>query len=283
MGYTPRRRGFTLIELLVVVTIIAALVALLLPALAKARGQARTVACLANLKQIGLAYATYKSENNEAAPGMNQNGNTPKYDFIPQGLKLTTSNLTVDNGLSYLSYLYMNSSLKVFICPEPNPLASKPVDPKNPLDYYNASYGMLGSANTGGGASVSDSMWSYFTASWDNTLTPPVTIRSGMIAGSPAQRMILADVGNFDWMSLWVPWMSLRRGSDGVSYESTVDGRHNAKFRSNLTVGATVPQAVGNVNMVMFDGHGESQPYDVVQQPTQPGWYSTRWNYMGPY
>jgi len=53
------RRGFTLIELLVVVAIIALLIALLLPALARARELARRSVCGSNLRQIGLATATY--------------------------------------------------------------------------------------------------------------------------------------------------------------------------------------------------------------------------------
>jgi prepilin-type N-terminal cleavage/methylation domain-containing protein len=63
-----RIRGFTLIELLVVVAIIAVLVALLLPALQKARDFAKATTCRSQLRQFALASSIYAAENNESFP-----------------------------------------------------------------------------------------------------------------------------------------------------------------------------------------------------------------------
>lgn len=56
------RRGFTLIELLVVVSIVALLIALLLPTLRGARDAARSVQCLSQEKQIGIACVIYAND-----------------------------------------------------------------------------------------------------------------------------------------------------------------------------------------------------------------------------
>jgi prepilin-type N-terminal cleavage/methylation domain-containing protein/prepilin-type processing-associated H-X9-DG protein len=60
-----RSKGFTLIELLVVIAIIAILMAILMPALNRAREQGKRAACLSDLKQLQLAWIAYAGDNDD--------------------------------------------------------------------------------------------------------------------------------------------------------------------------------------------------------------------------
>lgn len=64
------KKAFTLIELLVVISIIALLIAILIPALHNARRQSREVACLSNEKQWGLFFGLFLAENNGKFTGL---------------------------------------------------------------------------------------------------------------------------------------------------------------------------------------------------------------------
>lgn len=74
---STKQIGFTLIELLVVIAIIAILAAILFPVFAKAREKARQVACLSNIKQLGLGLMQYVQDNDQVYPAGTNGTATP--------------------------------------------------------------------------------------------------------------------------------------------------------------------------------------------------------------
>jgi len=80
--------GFTLIELLVVIAIIAILAAMLLPALARAKSQAKSIQCVNNLKQIGLATRIWAIDHGEVFPS----------DFLSMSNELVNPKILVCPG-----------------------------------------------------------------------------------------------------------------------------------------------------------------------------------------
>ncbi|HZR20777.1 MAG TPA: prepilin-type N-terminal cleavage/methylation domain-containing protein [Verrucomicrobiae bacterium] len=64
----PTSTGFTLVELLVVIAIIAILMALMMPAISRAKAKANQTSCLNNMRQLNLAASMYASDHDEEYP-----------------------------------------------------------------------------------------------------------------------------------------------------------------------------------------------------------------------
>ena len=97
------KRAFTLIELLVVIAIIAILAALLLPSLARAKNQARTIICLSNQKQLHLAWQMYANDTERFPRNLDYSvfaNGSERYD-IPGTPNWTAGYLTYEASWGY--------------------------------------------------------------------------------------------------------------------------------------------------------------------------------------
>jgi prepilin-type N-terminal cleavage/methylation domain-containing protein/prepilin-type processing-associated H-X9-DG protein len=163
LGARQPARGFTLIELLVVITVLAALVALLLPAVQAARESARHSMCANNLKQLGVALQGYEQTHQSFPPGGITGQENPLdcgsfanrgrghgifaliLPFIEQGTAYDAINFAYGTigqqgsiNVGAINYTGLSPHLAVYVCPSDSgqiPPSNKLKDPSGGVTF----------------------------------------------------------------------------------------------------------------------------------------------------
>ncbi|MHC4616670.1 MAG: prepilin-type N-terminal cleavage/methylation domain-containing protein [Planctomycetota bacterium] len=149
-----REKAFTLIELLVVIGIISLLMAIMLPALARARQQTEAVVCLNNLRQLGIAAQAYAQTYDGYYPVAHyrQKRDSAKFEFCWDFTTMT--DLTTGDNSIIPGLLWQGRTIeRVQQCPSFRRESHTTDDPYTGYNYNTSYIGHGGGERVGGGYS----------------------------------------------------------------------------------------------------------------------------------
>lgn len=265
-----RRSGFTLIELLVVVAIIALLIAILLPSLARARELAKRTACAANVSGMGKGLYTYATENADIYPiaAPNSAGRTPTAVPVTY-YNMTGRNGTVDpasitNAAQYLQELSTTRNLwqlvksggtspRSFICPSSSDSADTVDSPADYWDFPAIAGNMAVDRGWASGSPENENCVSYGYQVPYGTYGKPTTevdqrmalaadkgpygAKNGSIQAEPASNLTVQQAQNMS-PDEWMQYNSNNHGGQGAGEGQVVlYADTHAEFQSKPIVG----------------------------------------------
>ena len=232
-GSQPARGGgFTLVELLVVIGIIAILVAILLPSLNKAREQARSAACLSNLRQLAVAAGMYADDNlgRFPAPAWIGDPQPDDWNYWENGLDQTQGVL-----MKYLG----GFDARILTCPSDDVSSHIQTTGLNGApDHYLYSY------------SFNESVFNHFA----RLTTPPTVLVRTQILDSSEKMLVIDEDGRTIDDGCW--WANARVASP-TNLVNALSNRHYFDGNSEKILNAST-LLTGRGNAGFCDGHCEA-------------------------
>jgi prepilin-type N-terminal cleavage/methylation domain-containing protein/prepilin-type processing-associated H-X9-DG protein len=237
-----KTRAFTLVELLVVISIIALLMAILLPALQRARGQAHELLCMSILRNLSLAHKQYLADTGKYLPHTSYDPSDPSglmswpwydNDYFRRSLGLPLVR-PEDKKRRFSDIQEWKANVpRKFICPAASYAIKHPEEGLYPIDR---SYGV----NVDG---------DFFAAI--GGVSGDLLDKEGWVK-RPSEKLFMADA--LDW---WIGYAFCKKypefGENWLGYE---------------TYGMTAYRHYGRVNLLYWDGHcGQLAGDEVMNSP----------------
>lgn len=288
-----RKHAFTLVELLVVIGIIAVLIAILLPALGRARESGNTVACASNLRQTGLAMLSYLQNSRAMLPRA-------------YGNHIVNTNLTDTSTYSWFTILVGNNYIYA-----PQQESVTFTNNEN-LDAASVGNSALMCPNTGPGVRIPwgwPAQWTFadntYAMAWRHEdghdygggkASPLIIDSSYMINSSQGDWTGISGTGGNPFLAQWntAHRLSIKRRTADIKRSAEMlmisDG-NNFKFGAAITYmnprhgGRSAADAGSKTaNLLMFDGHVEVHDPRTLMPSPPTTWQPSRTSRTGaPY